>query len=78
MWGRRGPTIISSLGCSLCLWYIGAYVKIGHPADIIKAGKELSSSTAAGGQAATALIMIYSVLSVPHLSFFCGFRLCQC
>lgn len=61
MWGRRGPTIISSLGCSLCLWYIGAYVKIGHPADIIKAGKDLSPSTAAGGQAATALIMIYFV-----------------
>lgn len=62
MWGRRVPTIASSLGCSLCLFYIGAYVKIGHPADIIKAGKELSTSTAAGGQAATALIMIYSVL----------------
>ena len=46
----------------MCLWFIGAYVKIGHPADIIKAGKELSPSTAAGGQAATALIMIYSVL----------------
>lgn len=61
MWGRRVPTIVSSLGCSLCLFYIGAYVKIGHPADIIKAGKELSTSTAAGGQAATALIMIYSV-----------------
>lgn len=62
MWGRRYPTILSSLGCALCLFYIGAYVKIGHPADVIKAGKDLSTSTAAGGKAATALIMIYSVL----------------
>ncbi len=48
--------------CSLCLWIVGAYVKIGHPADIIAAGGELSPSTAAGGKAATAMIMIYSVL----------------
>jgi MFS family permease len=61
IWGRRNPTIISSLACSLCLWFVGAYVKIGHPADIIKAGEELSPSTAAGGKAATAMIMIYSV-----------------
>uniref|UniRef100_A0A8H7KBM5 Major facilitator superfamily (MFS) profile domain-containing protein n=1 Tax=Bionectria ochroleuca TaxID=29856 RepID=A0A8H7KBM5_BIOOC len=61
IWGRRNPTIISSLACSLCLWFVGAYVKIGHPADIIKAGEDLSPSTAAGGKAATAMIMIYSV-----------------
>merc|ERR1712000_419405 len=61
IWGRRNPTIISSLACSLCLWFVGAYVKIGHPADIIAAGNELSPSTAAGGKAATAGIMIYSV-----------------
>ncbi|KAL4803344.1 general substrate transporter [Aspergillus unguis] len=61
MWGRRRPTIISSLACSMCLWFVGAYVKVGHPADIIDAGGELSASTAAGGKAATALIMIYSV-----------------
>lgn len=45
----------------MCLWFVGAYVKIGHPADIIDAGGELSASTAAGGKAATAMIMIYSV-----------------
>ncbi|RFU77401.1 quinate permease [Trichoderma arundinaceum] len=61
IWGRRHPTILSSIACSLCLWIIGAYVKIGHPADIIKAGQQLSSSTAAGGRAATGMIMIYSV-----------------
>jgi hypothetical protein len=64
IWGRRHPTILSSIACSLCLWFIGAYVKIGHPADIIKAGQELSPSTAAGGKAATGMIMIYSVLYV--------------
>lgn len=62
IWGRRHPTILSSIACSLCLWTIGAYVKIGHPADIIKAGQQLSPSTAAGGRAATGMIMIYSVL----------------
>lgn len=62
MWGRRNPTIISSAMCSVCLWIVGAYVKIGHPATIIAEGKELSPSTAAGGKAATAMIMIYSVL----------------
>ncbi|KAG9252999.1 general substrate transporter [Emericellopsis atlantica] len=61
VWGRRNPTIISSLACSLCLWFVGAYVKVGHPADVIAAGNELSPSTAAGGKAATAMIMIYSV-----------------
>ncbi|KAL3956906.1 hypothetical protein ACCO45_009752 [Purpureocillium lilacinum] len=60
--GRRLPTIVSSVACSLCLWFVGAYVKVGHPADVIKAGKPLSPSTAAGGQAATAMIMVYSTL----------------
>ncbi|KAK7414330.1 hypothetical protein QQX98_006772 [Neonectria punicea] len=61
IWGRRNPTIISSAMCSVCLWIVGTYVKIGHPASIIEAGEELSPSTAAGGKAATAMIMIYSV-----------------
>lgn len=62
LWGRRNPTIISSIMCSICLWIVGTYVKIGHPASVIAAGKQLSPSTAAGGTAATAMIMIYSVL----------------
>ncbi|KAJ6442403.1 quinate permease [Purpureocillium lavendulum] len=60
--GRRWPTIVSSVACSLCLWFVGSYVKVGHPADIIKAGKPLSASTTAGGKAATAMVMVYSVL----------------
>ncbi|EHA46536.1 quinate permease [Pyricularia oryzae 70-15] len=61
LWGRRNPTIVSSLACSLCLWFVGAYVYVGNPAAAIAAGRELSESTAAGGRAATAMIMIYSV-----------------
>ncbi|KAH8880990.1 general substrate transporter [Thozetella sp. PMI_491] len=59
--GRRRPAIVSSIICSVCLWIVGTYVKVGHPADIIAAGGTLSDSTARGGQAATAMIMIYSV-----------------
>ncbi|KAL2202219.1 general substrate transporter [Sarocladium strictum] len=59
--GRRRPVIISSLACSVCLWIVGTYVKIGHPADAIAAGQELSASTAAGGRMAIGMIMIYSV-----------------
>lgn len=62
MLGRRRPTILSSIACSLCLWFVGAYVKVGHPADIIKAGETLPDSTAKGGSAAIAMVMIYSVL----------------
>ncbi|KAH8835985.1 general substrate transporter [Flagelloscypha sp. PMI_526] len=61
VWGRRNPVIISSAACSACLWFVGAYVKIGHPADQIKAKIPLSHSTKQGGQPATAMIMIYSV-----------------
>ncbi|EFQ35347.1 hypothetical protein CGRA01v4_13357 [Colletotrichum graminicola] len=61
IWGRRRPTIISSVACCLCLWYVGAYVKVANPAPIIAAGGKLSASTKAGGRAATAAIMIYSV-----------------
>jgi hypothetical protein len=62
MVGRRRPVIISSIACSTCLWFVGAYVKVGHPASILAAGGDLSSSTAAGGKAAISMIMIYSVL----------------
>ncbi|KAJ5083070.1 hypothetical protein N7532_012113 [Penicillium argentinense] len=59
--GRRRPVIVSSLACSFCLWYIGAYVKVANPAAVIKSGDALSDSTTRGGQAATAMIMIYAV-----------------
>jgi hypothetical protein len=61
MLGRRHPVLVSSVACSLCLWFVGAYVKIGHPANEIAAGIPLSTSTAAGGRAAIGMIMIYSI-----------------
>jgi hypothetical protein len=61
MLGRRRPVLVSSVACSLCLWFVGTYVKIGHPAHEIAAGVPLSASTAAGGRAAIGLIMIYSI-----------------
>lgn len=60
--GRRRPVIVSSIACSLCLWFVGSYVKVGHPAQILAAGGKLSASTAAGGKAAISMVMIYSVL----------------
>lgn len=62
MLGRRRPAIVSSFCCSLCLWIVGTYVKIGNPAAVISAGGTLSASTAQGGQAAIGMIMLYSVL----------------
>ncbi|QKX53349.1 uncharacterized protein TRUGW13939_00427 [Talaromyces rugulosus] len=59
--GRRSPVIVSSIICSLCLWFVGAYVKVGHPATVIDAGEALSPSTAAGGKAAVGMIMIYAI-----------------
>ncbi|KAK8869535.1 hypothetical protein IAR55_000101 [Kwoniella newhampshirensis] len=57
LWGRRQPWIVSSVACSLCLIYVGVYVKIGHPAG----QKVISHSTHQGGTAATTLVMFYSV-----------------
>ncbi|KAF3389162.1 Quinate permease [Penicillium rolfsii] len=59
--GRRRPVILSSIVCSCCLWYVGAYVKVGNPAAVIAKGGTLSDSTTRGGHAATAMIMIYAV-----------------
>lgn len=59
--GRRRPVIVSSLACACCLWYVGAYVKIGNPASILDAGGKLSTSNFRGGQAATGMVMIYAV-----------------
>ncbi|KAK1996946.1 hypothetical protein LX36DRAFT_722087 [Colletotrichum falcatum] len=63
-WGRGRPTIISSVACFLCLCFVGAYLKVADPAPIIAARRKLSVSSEAGGRAATAAIMIYSVLKV--------------
>ncbi|KAF2475048.1 MFS quinate transporter-like protein QutD [Lindgomyces ingoldianus] len=53
--GRKWPWIISSLCCAFCQYYLAAYIAIGNP----KPGVPQSSSTIAGGKAATAFIMIF-------------------
>ncbi|KAI1259327.1 general substrate transporter [Xylariaceae sp. FL1019] len=59
--GRRRPVLVSSIICSLCLWFVGSYVKIANPAAKLAAGQTLSESTVAGGKAAIAFINVYSV-----------------
>jgi hypothetical protein len=59
--GCHRPVILSSLACACCLWYVGAYFKIGSPAGVVTRGGTLSISNTRGGQAATAMIMIYAV-----------------
>jgi hypothetical protein len=58
LFGRRNPWMLSAGLCCLCLIYVGAYVKIGHPDA---SPLPLSSSTKKGGDAATAMIMLYSI-----------------
>jgi len=58
LFGRRNPWMLSAGLCCLCLIYVGAFVKIGHPDS---SPKPLSPSTKKGGDAATAMIMLYSI-----------------
>ncbi|KAH8808642.1 MFS quinate transporter-like protein QutD [Xylogone sp. PMI_703] len=53
--GRKWPWIVSSVSCALCQYYLAAYIAVGKPS---LAGPQ-SSSTIAGGKAATAFIMIF-------------------
>ncbi|KAK7462368.1 hypothetical protein VKT23_007969 [Stygiomarasmius scandens] len=55
--GRRLPLLIGASLSGFCLLYVAIYVKVGHPAtqDVI------SESTAAGGRAAIAFIMLFSI-----------------
>ncbi|KAI0157837.1 MFS quinate transporter QutD [Xylariaceae sp. FL1272] len=59
--GRRRPVLVSSIVCSLCLWFVGSYVKVANPAAKLAAGQTLDASTVAGGKAAIAFVNIYSV-----------------
>lgn len=56
--GRRIPWLVSAAVCSACLLYIAVYLKI---AGVQGAGSVVSASTKAGGNAATAMVMIYSL-----------------
>lgn len=56
--GRRFSLIWISLPCSICMWYIGAYVKIAKPSDRLAAG---DTSSTPGGTAAKAMIYIWTI-----------------
>ncbi|KAF2031743.1 MFS quinate transporter-like protein QutD [Setomelanomma holmii] len=53
--GRKWPWIVSSLVCAFCQYYLAIYIALGKP----KVGQPMSDSTIAGGQGATAMIMIF-------------------
>ncbi|KAF2230988.1 general substrate transporter [Viridothelium virens] len=56
--GRKWPWIISCFACALCQYYLAAYIAVAKP----KIGAAQSSSTVAGGKAATAAIMIFGAI----------------
>ncbi|PVH14344.1 uncharacterized protein CXQ87_002473 [Candidozyma duobushaemuli] len=56
--GRRACLIWICLPCTICMWYIGAYVKIENPAARLDAGE---TGSTAGGRAAQGLLYIWTV-----------------
>ena len=56
--GRRKALIYCAFPCSLCMWYIGAYIKISDPAKRIESG---DTKLDAGGKAAQALLYIWTI-----------------
>ncbi|KAJ5627466.1 general substrate transporter [Penicillium herquei] len=56
--GRKWPWIISCIGCAMCMYYLGAYVKIVNP----ESGNPESASQDAAGKAAAAAIMLYGFM----------------
>ncbi|CED84031.1 mfs quinate transporter [Phaffia rhodozyma] len=58
--GRRLPLLVGGITCCICMFYIGAYIKVAHPASYASASL-MSSSTQAGAKAATAAIFIFGM-----------------
>ncbi|GLA99223.1 hypothetical protein AtubIFM61612_010679 [Aspergillus tubingensis] len=56
--GRKWPWITSSIGCAVCMYYIGAYVKIANPGD----GNTQPPSEVAAGKGGAAAIMLFGFL----------------
>lgn len=56
--GRRACLIWIALPCSICMWYIGAYVKIENPTEKLASG---DTSSTPGGKAAQGLLYIWTV-----------------
>ncbi|CUM56120.1 uncharacterized protein AC631_01475 [Debaryomyces fabryi] len=55
--GRRTSLIWFSVPCSLCMWYIGAYVYVANPAARLASG---NTKMDAGGKAAQGLLYIWT------------------
>jgi hypothetical protein len=56
---RLAAIVADPIGRSDSMFYLGAFIKIAHPSTA--AGATVSASTAAGGRAATAAIMIFGI-----------------
>ncbi|CAH2353641.1 low-affinity glucose transporter Hxt3p [[Candida] railenensis] len=56
--GRRTALIWGSIPCSLCMWYIGAYIKVADPAAKLANG---DTKMDAGGKAAQAMLYIWTI-----------------
>ncbi|KAK6202994.1 high-affinity hexose transporter [Scheffersomyces amazonensis] len=56
--GRKTALVWCSLPCSICMWYIGAYIKIDNPAARVAAGDIKQN---AGGRAAQAMLYIWTI-----------------
>lgn len=55
--GRRAALIWFSFPCAICMWYIGAYVKLADPAARLARG---DAQLDAGGKAAQAMLYIWT------------------
>jgi len=56
--GRKTALVWCSLPCSLCMWYIGAYIKIANPAARLARGDTTQDG---GGKAAQAMLYIWTL-----------------
>ncbi|KAH7261610.1 general substrate transporter [Fusarium tricinctum] len=66
--GRRKLLIIGSVGGSLCMWFIGAYIKVANPAAKIAAAEAAGAaapSMSSGGIAAVFFFYLWTVFYSP-------------
>lgn len=56
--GRRKALLWTSLPCSLCMWYLGAYIYVANTSEKAARG---DTSSDPGGKAAQALLYIWSI-----------------
>jgi len=66
--GRRKLLIIGSVGGSLCMWFIGAYIKVANPAGKVAAAEAAGAaapSMSSGGIAAVFFFYLWTVFYSP-------------